>query len=62
MIQTSTPPTARSRRETRRMVGLERHYRCGSCAAEHSSWARMSSCPDCGHEYVAAVIRRAAFA
>ena len=49
-------------REARRMVGLERHYRCAGCASERSSWSRMSSCPDCGQAYVAAVIRRAAFA
>jgi hypothetical protein len=49
-------------REGRRMVGLERHYRCAGCGAERRSWSRMSSCPDCGRAYVAAVIRRAAFA
>jgi hypothetical protein len=49
-------------REGRRMVGLERHYRCAGCGAEHTSWARMSGCPDCGRPFAAAVIRRAAFA
>ena len=49
-------------RETRRMVGLERHYHCASCGGEHRNWTRMSSCPDCGQPFVAAVIRRAAFA
>ena len=49
-------------REARRMVGLERHYHCAGCGADHSSWARMSSCPDCGQAYASAVIRRAAFA
>jgi predicted RNA-binding Zn-ribbon protein involved in translation (DUF1610 family) len=49
-------------REARRMVGLERHYHCESCGGDHHSWARMSNCPDCGEAYVAAVIRRAAFA
>jgi hypothetical protein len=49
-------------REARRMVGLERQYHCGSCGADHSSWARLRSCPDCGQRYASAVIRRAAFA
>ena len=49
-------------REARRMVGLERHYHCGSCGGEHRNWTRVSSCPDCGEPFVAAVIRRAAFA
>jgi rubrerythrin len=49
-------------REARRMVGLERHYNCSSCGAEHNSWSRVSSCPDCGQAYASAVIRRAAFA
>ena len=69
MIQSNTPFTGRGLsdpagvvRETRRMVGLERHYHCRGCHSERSSWTRMSSCPDCGHAYVAGVIRRAAFA
>ena len=49
-------------REARRLVGLERQYRCGACGAERHSWARMAACPDCGEAYVAAVIRRAAIA
>jgi rubrerythrin len=49
-------------REGRRMVGLERHYHCESCGADHSSWARVRACPECGTAFVAAVIRRAAFA
>jgi DNA-directed RNA polymerase subunit RPC12/RpoP len=44
----------------RRLVRLQRSYRCASCAAEHNSWARLSSCPDCGHSLSMAVIRRAA--
>jgi hypothetical protein len=47
-------------REARRLVGLERHYSCSACGSERRSWTRMSSCPECGEEYVAAVIRRAA--
>ena len=68
---TDTPSTITGRalrdpaavvRETRRMVGLERHYHCSSCGGEHRNWSRMSSCPDCGQPFAAAVIRRAAFA
>ncbi len=68
MADTKTAPTGRALRdpaavvrEARRMVGLERYYDCRSCGAGHSSWTRMSSCPDCGQAYVSAVIRRAAF-
>jgi DNA-directed RNA polymerase subunit RPC12/RpoP len=46
----------------RRLVRLQRSYRCASCAAEHHSWARLSSCPDCGHSLSVAVIRRAVIA
>jgi hypothetical protein len=49
-------------RETRRLVGLERQYRCGSCAGEHRSWTPLRSCPDCGERLAVAVIRRAALA
>ena len=56
-----TDPTAVVR-EARRLVSLERHYHCDSCGSERSSWTRMSACPDCGEAFVAAVIRRAAFA
>jgi hypothetical protein len=56
-----TDPAAVSR-EARRLVSLERHYHCGSCGSERRSWTRMSACPDCGEAFVAAVIRRAAFA
>ena len=49
-------------REARRLVGLERHYRCGSCGTERHSWTRVAACPDCGEAFVAAVIHRAAFA
>jgi hypothetical protein len=69
MIDTTTKSTGRALRdpaavvrEGRRMVALERHYHCGSCGSDRSSWARMSGCPDCGQAYVSAVIRRAAFA
>ena len=44
----------------RRLVRLQRSYRCASCDAEHHSWARLSSCPDCGRSLSVAVIRRAA--
>jgi hypothetical protein len=56
-----TDPTAVAR-EARRLVSLERHYRCDACGGERSSWARMPACPECGEPFVAAVIRRAAFA
>ena len=49
-------------REARRLVGFERHYHCGACGTDRSSWTRTSACPDCGEAYVSAVIRRAAFA
>jgi hypothetical protein len=49
-----------ARREMRRLVGLERHYRCAACDGEHRSWTRMRRCPDCGHALTTAVIRRAA--
>jgi hypothetical protein len=69
MMQTITTDTGRAlrdpglvAREARRMVGLERRYNCGGCGGEHRSWARLSSCPECGEAYVSAVIRRAAFA
>ncbi|HYU60767.1 MAG TPA: hypothetical protein VEK39_08400 [Solirubrobacterales bacterium] len=48
-------------RDARRLVGLERSYRCDGCGAEHRSWARIRSCPDCGEPLAVAVIRRAAF-
>jgi len=69
MIEMQTHPTGRALRdpaavvrEGRRLVGLERHYHCGDCGSDRSSWARMRSCPECGQAYVSAVIRRAAFA
>lgn len=48
--------------EARRLIGLERHYRCRACGREHRSWERLCACPDCGAAFVSAVIRRAAFA
>jgi hypothetical protein len=59
--RTLTEPAAVAR-EARRLVRFERHYRCGGCGSERDSWSRMSACPDCGEQFVAAVIRRAAFA
>ena len=56
-----TDPTAVAR-EARRLVRLERHYHCGGCGSERSSWTRISACPECGEAFVSAVIRRAAFA
>ena len=44
----------------RRLVRLQRSYRCAGCGAEHHSWGRLSSCPDCGRSLSVAVIRRAA--
>ena len=49
-------------REARRLVGLERQYRCASCASEHRSWTPLRACPDCGERFAVAVIRRAALA
>jgi hypothetical protein len=46
--------------EAKRLIGLERRYECGSCGAEHRSWARMRTCPGCGEHLAVAVIRRAA--
>lgn len=46
----------------RRLVRLQRTYRCPECEAEHHSWARLSSCPGCGHSLSVAVITRAALA
>jgi hypothetical protein len=69
MTDSTSKPTGRALRdpaavvrEARRMVGLERHYHCAECGAERKSWTRLSACPDCDQAYVAAVIRRAAFA
>ena len=59
--RTLTDPTAVAR-EARRLVSLERHYHCDACGSERRSWTRMSACPECGEAFVAAVIRRAAFA
>ena len=49
-------------REARRLVGFERSYRCIDCGHEQRTWSRLSTCPDCGTPYVAAVIHRAALA
>jgi hypothetical protein len=46
-------------REARRVVGLERHYRC-SAGHESRSWARLRACPGCGEPLTVAVIHRAA--
>jgi predicted RNA-binding Zn-ribbon protein involved in translation (DUF1610 family) len=69
MAQIQITPTGRAlrdpaavAREARRLVGLERHYSCTSCGAEHHSWSRMSGCPECGTAFASAVIRRAAIA
>jgi hypothetical protein len=45
----------------RRLVGLERAYRC-SGGHEHLSWARLRACPECEEPLTVAVIRRAALA
>jgi hypothetical protein len=49
-------------REARRLIGLERQYHCRSCGGERRSWSRLAACPDCGEDFAAAVIRRAALA
>jgi hypothetical protein len=46
-------------RGVRRLVGLERAYRC-SDGHEHVSWARLRACPQCDEPLTVAVIRRAA--
>jgi rRNA maturation endonuclease Nob1 len=48
--------------ETRRLVGVERSYRCEGCGGKHRSWSRLRACPTCGERLPVAVIRRAAFA
>lgn len=50
-----------ARPPVRRLVGLEREYRC-SAGHEHRSWNRLRACPDCGESLAIAVIRRAALA
>jgi predicted amidophosphoribosyltransferase len=47
---------------TRRMIGVQRSYRCDGCGAEARSWTRLSLCPRCGEHLTTAVIDRAAFA
>jgi hypothetical protein len=59
--RTLTNPMA-VEREARRLVGFERSYRCDGCGHERRTWSRLSACPDCGANYVAAVIHRAALA
>ena len=46
----------------RRLVRVERHYECRACGSAKTSWVRVQACPECGEAFVAAVIRRAAFA
>jgi hypothetical protein len=69
MAQTLRTDTGRSladpaavSREARRLVALERQYRCQGCGCERTSWMRIRDCPECGEAFVAAVIRRAALA
>jgi hypothetical protein len=59
--RTSTVGSSRKSggREIRRLVGLEREYRC-SVGHEHRSWARLRACPECGEPLTVAVIHRAA--
>jgi predicted amidophosphoribosyltransferase len=47
---------------TRRMIGVQRSYRCECCGADARTWARLSLCPRCGEPLTVAVISRAAFA
>ncbi len=44
----------------RRLIAMERHYRCPACDRDHTSWTRMRSCTACGETLTHAVIRRAA--
>jgi hypothetical protein len=48
--------------DARRLVRLERSYRCEECGGERRSWTRLRTCPDCGEPLTIAVIRRAALA
>jgi hypothetical protein len=57
-----SPRAAANVAEARRLVGFERHYRCGSCGRERRSWTRLAACADCGETFVRAVIHRAALA
>jgi hypothetical protein len=50
----------RTQDQARRLLSFQRSYTCGGCETEHRSWARLHSCPDCGHSLSVAVIRRAA--
>ncbi len=60
-ITTAGMATGGARHPVRRLVGLEREYRC-SAGHEHRSWGRLRSCPDCGESLAVAVIRHAALA
>jgi lipopolysaccharide biosynthesis regulator YciM len=69
IAQTTRTDTGRSladpsavAREARRLVALERQYRCQDCGCERTSWTRIRNCPECGEAFHAAVIRRAALA
>jgi transcription elongation factor Elf1 len=64
MESTANRAKARSEpaRAPRRLIGLERQYRCGACNHEQRSWDRMRNCTACGEALAMAVIRRAALA
>jgi hypothetical protein len=53
-------PSTAAAAEPRKLVGLERHYRCRSCGEAHRSWSKLRTCPRCGEPLRAARIRRAA--
>jgi hypothetical protein len=57
-----TRHTSQSERSAaaKRVIGLERHYRCSGCGHEHRSWSRLRTCTTCGEPLAHAVIRRAA--
>jgi rubrerythrin len=61
-MQPHTQGIRRRARDARRLVALERSYRCDGCGGEHRSWSRVRACPDCGAPFAVAVIRRAALA
>gem|GEM_PF-5224288 len=44
----------------RRLVALERQYRCPSCGHSQRAWSRLRACAVCGRRLTVAVIRRAA--
>jgi len=59
-MNASSLPKGSEHPAARKLVGLERHYRCDTCGGEHRSWSRLRACPSCGQGLDVARIRRAA--